>query len=218
MKHRSDIDGLRAFAVLPITLFHAGIPGFSGGFVGVDIFFVISGFLITGILVRDMEDGRFSYADFYERRLRRIFPALFVMLAVSCVAAYFLILPSEMRSFGKSVIGAIAFFANIVFYREAGYFDDSAEEKPLLHTWSLGVEEQFYIFFPIILFIVLRYWPRWRGPIVAAMAERVTGTTTGATHTAMFTITIITSTIIMESTAVIPMGTTTIITIILRCQ
>ena len=163
MKHRADIDGLRAIAVLPITFFHAGIPGFAGGFVGVDIFFVISGFLITGILVRDLEAGCFSYADFYERRLRRIFPALIVMLAASLLAAYFLILPSELRSFGRSVIGAIVFVANIVFYREAGYFDDSAEEKPLLHTWSLGVEEQFYIVFPIILFTLMRYLPRHRG-------------------------------------------------------
>lgn len=170
MKHRADIDGLRAIAVLPITFFHAGIPGFAGGFVGVDIFFVISGFLITGILVRDLEAGRFSYSDFYERRLRRIFPALIVMLAASLVAAYFLILPSEARSFGKSVIGAIVFIANIVFYREAGYFDDSAEEKPLLHTWSLGVEEQFYIVFPIILFVLMKYLPRYRGAAMMGLA------------------------------------------------
>ena len=170
MNHRADIDGLRAIAVLPITFFHAGIPGFAGGFVGVDIFFVISGFLITGILVRDLEAGCFSYADFYERRLRRIFPALIVMLAASLLAAYFLILPSELRSFGRSVIGAIVFVANIVFYREAGYFDDSAEEKPLLHTWSLGVEEQFYIVFPIILFTLMRYLPRHRGAAMLGLA------------------------------------------------
>lgn len=157
-QHRMDIDGLRALAVLPITLFHAGIPGFHGGYVGVDVFFVISGYLITSIIARDYSAGQFSYVQFYERRIRRIFPALIGMLLASLVAAYFILLPGEMNDFSKSVIGTIFFASNIVFYKQSGYFEGAAEDKPLLHTWSLGIEEQFYIIFPIVFFITLRYF------------------------------------------------------------
>lgn len=170
IRHRKDIDGLRALAVLPIVLFHAGIPGFSGGFVGVDIFFVISGFLVTSIIARDISAQSFSFAKFYERRIRRIFPALAGMLLCSLVAAYFIVLPSEMADFARSVIGTILFASNIVFYSQTGYFDDASEEKLLLHTWSLGVEEQFYIAFPIFLFLVIRYYPGFRLQILALCA------------------------------------------------
>ena len=169
-QHRTDIDGLRALAVLPILLFHAGIPGFSGGYVGVDIFFVISGFLITAIIDREMAAKTFSYVNFYERRIRRIFPALAVVLAFCLLAAWFILLPSEIADFAKSVIGTILFASNIVFFRQSGYFDRISEEKPLLHTRSLGIEEQFYIFFPIILFLIIRYAPKYRQHLVALIA------------------------------------------------
>ena len=157
---------MRALAVLPILLFHAGVPGFGGGYVGVDIFFVISGFLITSILVRDIEGGSFTVADFYERRVRRIFPALLAVLAATLVAGIFLIMPSEAPDFGASVLGSLLFVSNIVFWSQSGYFGDAAAQKPLLHTWSLGVEEQFYIFFPLFLLFVDRRSNRHRIAIV----------------------------------------------------
>jgi len=160
IRHRRDIDGLRAFAVLPITLFHAGISGLSGGYVGVDIFFVISGFLITSILARDHAAGSFSFVKFYERRIRRIFPALAAMMLFTIIAGYFILLPSEIHDFASSVIGTILFASNIVFYKQSGYFDMDAAYKPLLHTWSLGVEEQFYVGFPILLMLIMRYRPQ----------------------------------------------------------
>ena len=150
LQHRKDIDGLRALAVLPVVLFHAGL-GFPGGFVGVDVFFVISGYLITSMISDEMRVGRFSIAAFYERRIRRIFPALFVMMAVSAVAAWALFMPPEFILFGKSAVAAALFFSNILFRKEAGYFDATELVKPLLHTWSLAVEEQFYILFPLVL-------------------------------------------------------------------
>jgi peptidoglycan/LPS O-acetylase OafA/YrhL len=170
MGHRADLDGLRCLAVLPITFFHAGIPGFGGGFVGVDIFFVISGFLITRIIDRDVTAGRFSYGDFYERRIRRIFPALIGMLTACIAAAYYFVLPTELHGFALSVLGTLLFASNIVFWRQSGYFDANAYDKPLLHTWSLGVEEQFYIGFPIILAVIIRHFPAQRRSLVALLA------------------------------------------------
>ncbi len=152
--HRRDIDGLRAVAILPVLLFHAHIPGFGGGFVGVDVFFVISGYLITGILLKDIARARFSILRFYERRIRRIFPALMAMLAVVGAVSYAWLLPQELRPLGRSLIAATLFVSNIFFYRQVGYFNGASELKPLLHTWSLAVEEQFYIFFPIYLWAV----------------------------------------------------------------
>jgi peptidoglycan/LPS O-acetylase OafA/YrhL len=152
--YRSDIDGLRAVAVLPVVLFHAGVPLFSGGYVGVDIFFVISGFLITGILMQD--GGRLSILGFYNRRIRRIFPALFAMLALVTAAALILLTPLDLRSYGASLGSTALFFSNIYFYLGSGYFEASALDKPLLHTWSLAVEEQFYIVWPVALWAMHR--------------------------------------------------------------
>ncbi|MCL4065353.1 acyltransferase [Pseudomonas sp. GX19020] len=157
LNYRPDIDGLRTLAVVPVVLFHAGIPGFSGGYVGVDVFFVISGYLITSILLREMSSGQYSLARFYERRIRRIFPALIAMLTFVIVFAPLSLLPSELRTLPREILGTILFLANIVFWREADYFATAAEEKPLLHMWSLGVEEQFYIFAPLALWLVFRY-------------------------------------------------------------
>src|SRR5215203_4067774 len=150
-KYRADIDGLRAVAILPVILFHAGVPGFSGGYVGVDVFLVISGFLITQLLLHDLATDRFSIARFYERRIRRIFPALFALLAVVTVLASWLLLPQDLVDYGRSAIATSLFVSNIDFWEHAGYFARAAEETPLLHTWSLAVEEQFYIFFPLFL-------------------------------------------------------------------
>ena len=155
--YRSDIDGLRAIAVVSVVLFHAGLQGFGGGFVGVDIFFVISGFLITSILMEDLQTGRFSIARFYERRIRRIFPALFVMLAVAGILAAILVLPDDFAEFGSSLSAATLFVSNIFFWQSSDYFSGPAHLKPLLHTWSLSVEEQFYIVFPLLLLAIYRW-------------------------------------------------------------
>ena len=143
MKYRSEIDGLRAIAVVPVILFHVGFERFSGGFVGVDVFFVISGYLITTILIEDIENKRFSIVNFYERRARRILPALFfIMLVCIAFAWMFMILPSQIEDFSQSLVAVSLFASNIFFWMDpSGYFDGPSEEKPLLHTWSLAVEE-----------------------------------------------------------------------------
>lgn len=167
MKYRPEIDGLRAVAVIPVILFHAAIPGFSGGFVGVDIFFVISGFLITSIIVADMEGPTgFSIVRFYERRARRILPALFAMLAISTLAAYVVLLPTELWEYGKNLLGAALFFSNITHMFQGGYFGGPVELKPLLHTWSLSVEEQFYVLYPLFVVVFFRIFGH-RGLIVS---------------------------------------------------
>ncbi|MCW3835099.1 acyltransferase family protein [Sphingomonas canadensis] len=160
LRYRADIDGLRAVAVVPIVLFHCGLAALSGGFVGVDIFFVISGFLITGIIVREMDTDSFSILKFYKRRIVRILPALFAMLIVALAAGIFLLLPSELNGLGNSAAAASGFVSNIYFWRDSGYFAGAAETKPLLHTWSLGVEEQFYLFYPLLLMVMRRFAPR----------------------------------------------------------
>ncbi|HEV8391445.1 MAG TPA: acyltransferase family protein [Dongiaceae bacterium] len=157
MKYRADIDGLRAVAVLPVLFFHAGWNVFSGGYVGVDVFFVISGYLITGILAGEIAEHRFSILNFYERRIRRIFPCLFAVIVASCIAAAVLLVPMDFRDFSKSVIATVLFGSNVLFFRQSGYFDDQSAAKPFLHTWSLAVEEQFYIVFPILLWLIHRY-------------------------------------------------------------
>lgn len=155
--HRPEIDGLRAVAIAPVVLFHAGLPGFEGGYVGVDVFFVISGFLITGILLRAMEAERFSLLDFYERRVRRIFPALFAVLGASSICAAWLLFPEELTNFGKSLFSTSLFYANYHFMHDTGYFAAPAESKPLLHMWSLAVEEQYYVLFPLYLYVAMRW-------------------------------------------------------------
>jgi peptidoglycan/LPS O-acetylase OafA/YrhL len=169
-KYRADIDGLRAVAILPVILFHAGFDVFSGGYTGVDVFFVISGYLITAIIAREIAEGRFSIINFYERRIRRIFPALFAMMALSYLAAALLFMPREFEDFGKSVMAATFFGSNIHFFNEAGYFDGPAEMKPLLHTWSLAVEEQFYILFPPLLMLLAAYCKGLIRSIVVTLA------------------------------------------------
>ncbi len=158
-QYRPDIDGLRAVAVLSVVLYHAGVPFMPGGYVGVDIFFVISGYLITRIIAREIAERRFSLLTFYERRTRRIFPALFAMLAASVLAASFITLPSEFEDFGNSLAAATLFVSNIYFWQTADYFAGPAHLKPLLHTWSLAVEEQFYIVLPLLLLALTR-WAR----------------------------------------------------------
>lgn len=162
MRYRPEIDGLRAVAVVPVVLFHAGVAGVSGGFVGVDVFFVISGYLITSILLDDLNAGRFSIVRFYERRARRILPALFVVILCCLPFAWAWMLPQELLAFGKSVAATALFGSNVLAWREAGYFAAANELKPLLHTWSLVVEEQYYLFFPILLAVL---W-RWRRAVV----------------------------------------------------
>src|SRR5215510_13541182 len=151
--YRSDIDGLRAFAVLSVVLYHAFPNWFSGGFVGVDIFFVISGFLISKILFTEIAEHRFSFAAFYGRRIRRIFPALAVCLVAVLAYGFVALMPSELAQLGKHVFFGAGFLSNIVLWSESGYFDGAASSKPLLHLWSLGVEEQFYIVWPVLLWI-----------------------------------------------------------------
>lgn len=154
--HRRDIDGLRMVAVIPVVLYHAGVPGFSGGFVGVDVFFVISGFLITGILRREIEAGRFSIAGFYERRVRRILPALLFLMSVCLVVGCLLLLPRLFSSLAHSVLWTLAFASNVWFYHETlDYFAPAADHEFLLHTWSLAVEEQFYIGYPLVLWFLM---------------------------------------------------------------
>ncbi|MEM9127731.1 MAG: acyltransferase, partial [Pseudomonadota bacterium] len=157
MKYRPEIDGLRAVAVVPVILFHAGFAPFAGGFVGVDIFFVISGYLITSIILKESAEGQFSIVKFYERRARRILPALFLVLLCCLPFAWIYLTPAEMRDFAQSLIGVATFSSNFLFWLESGYFDTAAELKPLLHTWSLAVEEQFYIIYPLIIMAAWRF-------------------------------------------------------------
>ena len=162
MQHRRDIDGLRALAVVPVVLFHAFPQWIPGGYVGVDIFFVISGFLITGLLLKSLDQGQFSLLDFYERRGRRILPALAVVLLFCLLVSLFVYLPADLHRFGQGLGATGVFASNIFFWRTSGYFDSDSELSLLLHTWSLSVEEQFYLFFPPVLFLITRYARRYR--------------------------------------------------------
>jgi peptidoglycan/LPS O-acetylase OafA/YrhL len=155
-KYRPDIDGLRAVAVLSILFYHMGIKHFSGGYVGVDIFFVISGYLITSIIVRELVAGEFSIARFYERRVRRILPALTVMVVAVLLSGLLLLSPAQLEELGSSAAATSVFSSNIFFFLGSGYFDGSSELKPLLHTWSLAVEEQYYILFPFLLMLIAK--------------------------------------------------------------
>ncbi len=170
LTYRPEIDGLRAVAVVSVILFHAGLVWVPGGFVGVDVFFVISGYLITGIIVADVEQGRFSIRRFYERRARRILPALILVILCCLPFAWAWMLPEQLTDFGQSVIAVMLFASNILFWRESDYFAAASEEKPLLHTWSLGVEEQFYLFFPLVVLLAWRLGPRRFFWLTAAVA------------------------------------------------
>jgi peptidoglycan/LPS O-acetylase OafA/YrhL len=156
MNYRSEIDGLRALAIIPIIFFHFNFEVFSGGFVGVDIFFVISGYLITSIILTDINQNKFSIFNFYHRRARRILPALFLMLFICIPLAMVILLPEDLKEFSNSLIAITLFISNIFFWRNSDYFDTSAELSPLLHTWSLAVEEQFYFIFPLIFIFFLK--------------------------------------------------------------
>ena len=165
LKYRADIDGLRAVAVIAVVLYHAFPNLVPGGFVGVDTFFVISGYLITGIIIEGLDSpAGFSFVDFYARRVRRIFPALILVLAATLAVK--ILLPSELASLAKNAIASAFFGANFMLLSEAGYFDIAAHLKPLLHLWSLGIEEQFYLVWPLALWLTTR---RWRGTVIGAV-------------------------------------------------
>ena len=155
-EYRKEIDGLRAIAVIPVILYHAGLSLFKGGYVGVDIFFVISGYLITNIISNEMENNSFSLIKFYERRARRILPVLIFIVLFSMILSVFFLMPSDFEQLMKTAISVVTFSSNIFFWQEASYFNISSEINPLLHTWSLAVEEQFYIIFPLLLLLT---WP-----------------------------------------------------------
>src|SRR5947199_4215766 len=154
--YRPDVDGLRAVAVLCVVTFHAFPEYLRGGFVGVDIFFVISGFLITSLIIRGLANDTFSFIQFYQRRIRRIFPALLLVLAACFLFGRFALFTGENQQLGKHIVGGTSFVSNFVLWSEKGYFDNSADTKPLLHLWSLGIEEQFYIVWPAILWAAFK--------------------------------------------------------------
>jgi peptidoglycan/LPS O-acetylase OafA/YrhL len=161
MLYRADIDGLRMLAVVPVVLFHAHVPGFSGGFVGVDVFFVISGFLITRLLVADIAAGRFSILTFYERRIRRLWPAYLVVTTATAIGATALMMPGALIDLAHSLWASLLFASNIFFFVDTDYWSGPAHSKPLLHTWSLSVEEQFYVVFPLLLVALYRRQRAW---------------------------------------------------------
>ncbi len=170
MNYRREIDGLRALAVLPVIFFHAGFQAFSGGFIGVDVFFVISGYLITSIILTEKTSGKFTLINFYERRARRILPALFFIMLVCLPFSWLWLLPSDLNDFSKSLIVVPIFSSNFLFVNQSGYFDTAIELKPLIHTWSLAVEEQYYLLFPIFIsFLWYKCWP-WAARIIFVVA------------------------------------------------
>ena len=148
---RKEVNGLRALAVISVILFHADFTFFSGGYIGVDVFFVISGYLITQLIIKEIKIGTFSLLKFYERRARRLLPALFFVILVSIFISLLFMPSFNYQNFSKSIISVVFFISNIFFYKQSGYFSENSNETPLLHTWSLSVEEQFYIFFPLLL-------------------------------------------------------------------
>jgi len=158
--YRKEIDGLRALAVIPVIMFHAGFDLFSGGYVGVDIFFVISGYLITSIILAEKKSGTFSLIGFYERRARRILPALYFVIIICIPFSWFWMMPGQLKDFSESVVAVSVFVSNILFFFEDGYFARAAELKPLLHTWSLAVEEQYYVIFPIFMILFWKFGKR----------------------------------------------------------
>ena len=171
--YRPEVDGLRTIAVVPVVLFHAGVSVFSGGYVGVDVFFVISGYLITGIILREIEGDGFSIVRFYQRRAKRILPALFTVMLCCIPFAWFWLLPDHFAKFAKSIAAVCLFVSNMWFWREEGYFSTASELKPLIHTWSLAVEEQYYLLFPPVFVLLMRLGRRRAliGLCVAALAS-----------------------------------------------
>jgi peptidoglycan/LPS O-acetylase OafA/YrhL len=170
MKYRAEIDGLRAVAVVPVILFHAGLSVARGGFVGVDVFFVISGYLITSIIVDQHHRGTFSLFEFYARRARRILPALFFVILCTIPFAWLWMVPGQLRASSQSVAAVSVFASNFLFWFHSGYFDRLAAERPLLHTWSLGVEEQFYLLFPVTLLLFWRLGTRWLVSLIVTVS------------------------------------------------
>lgn len=181
-KFRNDIQGLRAIAVLTVVIFHAWPAMLPGGFIGVDMFFVISGFLIGDIIYRDIASNSFSLLDFYRKRVRRIFPALFVMLLITLVIGFFVLSPVAFKELGRTTVSATLFLSNVDFTLFSGYFDSVAETRPLLHTWSLSVEEQFYIFYPLILMAIVRWLPYLLLPIIGVSVVLLAGLSEWAIH------------------------------------
>lgn len=157
VSYRSEIDGLRALAIVPVVLFHARIPGVEGGYVGVDVFFVISGFLITNLILADISRQQFSYIDFWERRVRRLLPPIVVVTAVTFAVGWYFLMPADLKYLGQSMVAVATFSANFLFWLKSDYFAAPAESVPLLHMWSLAVEEQFYLLFPAALVLVSRW-------------------------------------------------------------
>lgn len=169
IRYRADIDGLRAIAVLGVIVYHARLGVLSGGYTGVDIFFVISGYLISSIILREHAHGTFSIARFYERRIRRIFPALMMVIATTAVVGWFILSPYDYQVFGQSALAASAFFSNFFFNRFTDYFAPASETHPLLHTWSLGVEEQFYLLAPFALLLIMRLRRPYKSIVVMGL-------------------------------------------------
>lgn len=169
LQYRADIDGLRAVAILSVVLFHIDKNILPGGYIGVDVFFVISGFLITSIILKDLNAGTFSLSHFWERRVRRILPALITVIIACLVAGWFYLLPLDYENLGKQAFAQTIFSSNILFYLQSGYFDSANETKPLLHTWSLAVEEQFYIFFPFFMFLAWKFCQKHIQFLIAAI-------------------------------------------------
>ena len=170
MKYRADVDGLRAVAVLAVVGFHAGVPWLGGGFAGVDVFFVISGFLIAGVVAERQARGDFTLGWFWERRIRRIFPALMAVLAATSLLAWVLLLPRDMLQYVRSMAAALVSLSNVFFWQTSDYFGGEDQVRPLLHTWSLAVEEQFYLVFPVLMLLVGRYLPGRARPVLGGLA------------------------------------------------
>ena len=161
MQYRKEIDGIRALAIISVILFHAGFSAFSGGFFGVDIFFVVSGYLITKVISEELENGTFSLLNFYERRIRRIIPALLFIMLCTLPFAWFIMMPQDLKEFSRSLISTPLFLSNFLFYSTSNYFSIDSELKPLIHTWSLAVEEQYYIIYPLFFMLIWKFGKKW---------------------------------------------------------